>query len=61
MCKLCNGTYVDKGGSGSLRFVQPCPNCGPMPEAVWEKRRADFRKRFEEAKRQAALAGKEVS
>jgi len=61
MCELCNGTYVDKGGSGSLMFVQPCPKCGPMPKEVWEKKQADFKKRFQKVKRQADLAKKDAS
>ncbi|WP_041096383.1 hypothetical protein [Bacillus badius] len=57
-CMLCDGTYVDKGGNGSLMFVQPCPNCGPKPKEIHDQEQAEFRKRFEEAKR---LAGREVS
>lgn len=58
MCELCEGTHVDKGGSGSLMFVQPCPECGPKPKQVRDKEKAEFRKRFEEAKR---LYGKDAS
>ncbi len=58
MCKLCDGTYVDKSNSGSLMFVQPCPECGPKPKAVRDKEKAEFQRRFAEAKR---LYGKDVS
>ncbi|KIL74742.1 hypothetical protein SD78_1811 [Bacillus badius] len=41
-----------------MMFVQPCPNCGPKPKEIHDQEQAEFRKRFEEAKR---LAGREVS
>ncbi|RJS59167.1 hypothetical protein [Bacillus sp. PK3_68] len=60
-CNLCNGTYVVTNDIGFGWIKQPCPKCGPMPEEVWEKKHADFKKRLREAMRQTELIGKDAS
>lgn len=49
MCNICNGTHRDNRQEGSLVFVGPCPECGPMTPEELAIKRAPFRKRLKEA------------